>query len=612
MNLPCTTETLLKRTTSRCPVCHAAVPGEVWKVNDGNGGDSAAPTARVFLRRDCPEHGRAEACIASDARFYWLAQGKPENQCCGGTCHAAEGEATGTLGRNASPPEINHGGHGGHGEHGGDADSDGTVNSSGKQELRNEPAMQPAASSLPAFLRDPVPTANAESSACPTSASSSPSVLSVSSVVKNSVDENTTAQERLSTCLALIEIVNSCNLACPTCYADSPQSRAVDAVPLADLQARIQGVIDRKGGIEILQLSGGEPTLHPQFFELLAWLHAHPGIDYVLLNTNGVRIANDDAFSAELGRTFQRGKFQLYLQFDGTQEAAQHWLRGADLRATRERAIARCRDLGIPLTLAMTVTPENLPHVWDAVDFGLRWENVRGISFQPLFGSGRVTEKNNPSSASRTSADEDRITKISRMDRISDAPSHPVNPENPVNPVPPHNAHLNTADVILALVEHSASRLRYEDFTPLPCGDPNCATIGYLLKIGGTTRSISDFVDFTKVQEFLRDKVRYSPDDLARCGCESEPLGELLHEMETGFRKADTGYRKDESAPPYPVSGISNPVSPAASAFRLFIKPFMDAWTWDEDRIDRCCTHVIRPDGKLDSFCRYYSGFSSK
>jgi hypothetical protein len=36
----------------------------------------------------------------------------------------------------------------------------------------------------------------------------------------------------------------------------------------------------------------------------------------------------------------------------------------------------------------------------------------------------------------------------------------------------------------------------------------------------------------------------------------------------------------------------------------------MDAWTWDEDRIDRCCTHVIRPDGKLDSFCRYYSGFA--
>src|SRR5207247_9339465 len=83
--------------------------------------------------------------------------------------------------------------------------------------------------------------------------------------------------EKLSTCLALIEIVNSCNLSCPPCYADSPvgTGQKVDAIPLADLQRRIQGVIDRKGKIEILQLSGGEPTLHPQFFELLRWLHAN-------------------------------------------------------------------------------------------------------------------------------------------------------------------------------------------------------------------------------------------------------------------------------------------------------------------------------------------------
>jgi hypothetical protein len=73
----------------------------------------------------------------------------------------------------------------------------------------------------------------------------------------------------------------------------------------------------------------------------------------------------------------------------------------------------------------------------------------------------------------------------------------------------------------------------------------------------------------------------FTLDDLARCGCESEPLGHLMQGMEK-------------------TKGM---------AFRLFIKPFMDAWTWDEDRIDRCCTHVIRPDGKLDSFCRYYSGF---
>jgi uncharacterized radical SAM superfamily Fe-S cluster-containing enzyme len=439
------TESLLKRTKTRCPVCRAECVGEVWKTGFGE-------RQRVVMRRWCPEHGGAEVCLASDARFYWLAKGDPKNACCeGGACSAADDRVRGTLGRNANP---------------GDA--------AGKM-------------------------------------------------------------ERLSTCLALIEIVNSCNLACPVCFADSPRSREVDAVPLSELQARIQNVIDRKGRIEILQLSGGEPTLHPQFNELLAWLHANPGIDYVLLNTNGVRMATDDAFFDDLSKTYRYGRFQLYLQFDGAQEETQHALRGADLRNVRTRVIERCAAVPIPVTLAMTVVPENLAYLWRAVEYGLNFSNVRGVAFQPMFQSGRVV--------------------------LADAP-----------------VRLNTADIILAAVEQSEGRLRYEDFTPLPCGDPNCATVGYLLKVNGRTYSVSDFVDFGNVQGFLRDKVRYSLEDLLRCGCDSEPLGAMLKEFELN----------------------------ETNTFRLFIKPFMDAGTWDEDRIDRCCTHVIRPDGALDSFCRYY------
>jgi 7,8-dihydro-6-hydroxymethylpterin dimethyltransferase len=84
-------------------------------------------------------------------------------------------------------------------------------------------------------------------------------------------------------------------------------------------------------------------------------------------------------------------------------------------------------------------------------------------------------------------------------------------------------------------------------------------------------------------QGFLRDKVRYDLADLIQCGCENTELGVILHRFEM--------QEKD--------------------AFRLFIKPFMDAWTWDQDRIDRSCTHVIRPDGMLDSFCRYYPATKS-
>lgn len=378
--------------------------------------------------------------------------------------------------------------------------------------------------------------------------SAAPEELREATLGKNAVGRGESPFETLSTCIALIEIVRSCNLACPTCYAESPvgTGSALDAVPLAELKQRIEGVVERKGGIEILQLSGGEPTLHPHFFELLEWIQAHEKIDFVLINTNGVRIANDSVFAEGLARATARGGVQVYLQFDGVQAAAQHSLRGADLRATRERALEVCARIGLSVTLAMTVVPENLAHIWEAIAFGLARPHVHGITFQPMFQSGRRP-----------------LTPI-----VGDAIAARPNS-------------LNAADVLLAAVSQSQGQLKYEDFTPLPCGDPNCAIIGYLLRLNGEVRSVSEFLDFSQLQGFLKDKLQYRIEDLARCGCEVEPLGALLHQLELQTNVA----------------------------FRILVKPFMDAGSWDQDRIDRCCTHVIRPDGKLDSFCRYYSGF---
>jgi 7,8-dihydro-6-hydroxymethylpterin dimethyltransferase len=437
----------LKTTQTRCPVCHRAIPGEVWR-------EGVRPGV-VWMRRTCPEHGAFSARLATDARYYWLALGESENQCCGGGACADPSGRTATLGRNATTP------------------------ANGKFET-------------------------------------------------------------LSTCIALIEVVRSCNLACPACYAGSPLSghEAPDAPALGELQARIEGVIERKGGIEILQLSGGEPTLHPRFLELLAWAQAHPKIDYILINTNGVRFAQDDGFAAGVAALAKARKMQLYLQFDGLESAAQHALRGADLRAVRLRALDRAAAMDLPVTLAMTVTPENVDQCRAVIDFGLGRREIHGVTFQPMFASGRV----------------------------------PAGAEGPVG-------RLNAADILTASFGAAGGRLGAADFTPLPCGDPNCAIIGYLLRTPVGVRSVAEFVDFGQLQGFLKDKVRYTLEDLTQCGCQTEPLGDLLKQLELR----------------------------GGSAFRIMVKPFMDAWTWDQDRIDRCCTHVIREDGKLDSFCRHYA-----
>ncbi|MGE9269596.1 MAG: radical SAM protein, partial [Verrucomicrobiales bacterium] len=329
--------TVLKQTTSRCPLCQRSCAAEVWR-------DHGTP-AKVWLSRTCPEHGEIDHCIASDARFHWLASGDPRNACGPGcACPSATNGNTGALGRNADKPGT---------------------------------------------------------------------------------------PEMLATCLALIEIVDSCNLACPTCFADSPigaHGDRLQAYSLESIQQRIRGVLDRKGGIEILQLSGGEPSLHPQLFELLDWIHAEPRIDYTLMNTNGLRLHRDAAFRQRLGEHARRGHFQLYLQYDGPDVAGQLELRGTDLRQIKHEVMELCDSEAIPFTLAMTVGTINLDQCWPTAKVGLRHEFCRGVSYQPLFTSGR-------SAAAQT-------------------------------------RRLNASDVLLSLLNAPNSPLDSRDFTPLPCGDP--------------------------------------------------------------------------------------------------------------------------------------------
>ena len=452
------TEVVLKKTVSRCPVCQKDKPAEVIKITTGE-------KSKVVMRRVCPCHGTHEFTIASDARFYWLAQGNPQNATCGcgGSCSPASSSGkTGFLGKNAL-----------------DQFSTGVI-------------------------------------------------------------------EKLSTCLALIEIVDSCNLACPTCFANSPIGTAGEKLKchsFEDITANIQGVIDRKGHIEILQFSGGEPTIHPEFFRLVEWVRSNPGIDYLLINTNGVRLAQDMKFVEEMGVVFKKfDNIQLYLQFDGPQEVGQRELRGADLREIREKAIRNCETIGLPITLAMTVNNQNLDYLWETIAYGLTFKHIRGVSFQPEFISGR-------------------------------SPIRTLTPANLPQPI-------TTADIILGINAQSQGIIPVDDFTPLPCGDPNCATIGWIFRMGNQHFSPSKFgIDIPALQAKMPDRINYDIETLKKCGCEDTALGDLMKSLEL-----------DES-----------------NAFRLFIKPFMDARTWDADRVDRCCTHVIKPDGGLESFCRYYA-----
>ena len=130
------------------------------------------------------------------------------------------------------------------------------------------------------------------------------------------------------TCILLADLTDSCNLRCPTCFTDS--SPAIEGVvPLADILAGVDTKLSRENGrIDVLMLSGGEPTLYPHLPELLREVSAR-NVVRVLINSNGVRIARDDALLDLL--TEHRERVEVYLQYDGVSERAARHHRGADL-----------------------------------------------------------------------------------------------------------------------------------------------------------------------------------------------------------------------------------------------------------------------------------------
>lgn len=117
-------------------------------------------------------------------------------------------------------------------------------------------------------------------------------------------------------CIGVLEVTSNCDAHCPTCYAQSKDNG--EFLRMEQFEQMLDFFIDAEfGQAEILQISGGEPTTHPDILEIIR-MAKRKKIKYVMLNTNGLRIATDETFVRELSR-FVRD-FEVYLQFDGFAE----------------------------------------------------------------------------------------------------------------------------------------------------------------------------------------------------------------------------------------------------------------------------------------------------
>ena len=149
------------------------------------------------------------------------------------------------------------------------------------------------------------------------------------------------------TCLALIEVNTACNLACPVCFADAGEGFTLS---LEEVEGMLDRLLELEGEPEVVQFSGGEPTIHPNILDMVRAAKAR-GISNAMINTNGIRIAKDDRFLAEL----EELRPTIYLQFDGLERETYRRIRGQDLLDLKLRCLDRLAQIDLDVALVAAV-----------------------------------------------------------------------------------------------------------------------------------------------------------------------------------------------------------------------------------------------------------------
>ncbi|MDR3752644.1 MAG: radical SAM protein [Terracidiphilus sp.] len=365
-------------------------------------------------------------------------------------------------------------------------------------------------------------------------------------------------------CVALIEICDACNLTCPICYAGSGQHRS-EYRTLEQIEAMLDCIVRNEKHPDVVQISGGEPTLHPDFFRIIEMCQQRP-MRHLMVNTNGIRIAQDEEFAKRLAASAP--DLELYLQFDSFQRDPLMQLRGADLRSMREKALERLNRLGISTTLVVTVKRGvNDNELGAIIDFALTQPAVRGVTFQPIQQAGRMLGFNSA---------EHRLT---------------------------------LTEVRRRIIEQT-SLFKPEDLIPVPC-HPDSLAMAYAVKMDGKTIPLTGMLPPELLIDGARNTIVYEQEEGLRNqifklfatnhspSAQASTLRELLLSLprELACCLPKFALRKD--------MGYKN-------IFRVLIVQFIDAQAFDVRSVKKSCIHIAHPDGKrlipFDTFNMFYRG----
>ena len=391
------------------------------------------------------------------------------------------------------------------------------------------------------------------------------------------------------TSLGNIDLTSRCNLDCPICFANSNSTGRVyepskdEVMNMLDLYRAEQPVYGR-----MVQFSGGEPTLHPDFFEIIAGAKER-GFSHIQIASNGLKFA-DQEFTE---RAAEAGLHTIYLQFDGVEDEVYIKTRGRPLMEIKEKVIEAVRKTGIKIVYVPTIAGGINDHqVGPILEHALANIDVlSGISYQPVSLVGRISTEEREKlryTLPDLAADIEKQTGICKKDDW-----YPLSFVSPISKI--------------------ISALRGSETVNVSC-HPHCSLGTYLFIEQGTGRPvpITQFVDvegmfmeldrlasktkssrfkrFAQMNAFYRIQ-KFFKKDKAPKGMDFTKFLQTLD----GFFDKDAGRGEKDGT-------YTNKTLLVAGMH------FMDNYNYDLERVRRCVIHYATPENRIVPFCAYNGG----
>ena len=359
--------------------------------------------------------------------------------------------------------------------------------------------------------------------------------------------------------LPVFSITNACDLRCPICFTYNRPDRAWFMSP-DELDRHLDFVLEATGGVDLVNVTGGEPTMHPELPELLRRCR-RPGIGRVTVNTNGLRLARDPALAAALAGS---GAYAI-LSLDTLDPARSVRLHGRDVVREKRAALDALARAGVPTTLLMVlvggVNEDELPALLELL---ATREHVRSLTIQTMTYTGQGGGSFEP------------------------------------------RRHLPVEGVERRIEEATGGRVARSDFLPLPTAHPLCYGVSYLLSDGaGALHPMTRLLPPATLARQLADGYLLRPSD----GFEEELRAGVDRLWASGADPALLATVKDLVRAVYPPGeplGVHERQRRAERRVKtVYVHAHMDEDTFEVGRAMRCPDQVPVHAERLVGACAY-------